>query len=67
MKKVIKYTRAPRNGREIICPICNVITRVYHFSWYSLTCSTCLQRLNNDEAYKADIYKKDWLIAEENK
>ena len=51
MKNVNRNTRAPREGREIICPKCNSVQRVYHFSWSALTCTKC----------KAVVDKNDWV------
>ena len=50
---VSKYTRAPHDGREIVCPVCNDITRVYHFSWYALCCQGCGE----------PVKKSNWIVA----
>ncbi len=34
-------TRAPRQGREIVCPECQTAQRVFHFNWEALECSAC--------------------------
>jgi ribosomal protein S27E len=54
MKKVNKHTRAGKNGKRIFCPECNKPTKVYHFSWSAITCSSCSQMIN----------KLDWLLKE---
>jgi len=54
MKKVNKHTRAGKNGKRIFCPECNRPTKVYHFSWSAITCSSCSQMIN----------KLDWLLKE---
>ena len=33
---VTKSTRAPKTGRQIVCPKCNSVATVYHFSWIRL-------------------------------
>jgi len=50
---VSKYTRAGRNGREIVCPNCDAKHKVYHFSWTALTCMDCGK----------DINKEEWTVA----
>ena len=50
---VSKYTRAGRNGREIVCPNCNDKHKVFHFSWTALTCMDCGK----------DINKEEWTVA----
>jgi len=50
---VSKYTRAGRNGREIVCPNCNDKHKVSHFSWTALTCMDCGK----------DIDKWEWTVA----
>ena len=39
--KVNRYTRAGKDGKFIICPECNKVTTVYHFSWSALGCQEC--------------------------
>ena len=31
--KVHRYTRATKHGKSIVCPECNHVTTVFHFSW----------------------------------
>jgi hypothetical protein len=50
---VSKYTRAGRQGREIVCPCCNDKVRVYHFSWFALVCQGCGE----------PVKKGNWIIA----
>ena len=40
-KNVDRFTRAGYKGREIICPMCDTVSTVNHFSWSSLTCPNC--------------------------
>ena len=40
-RKVDKYTRARKDGKIIVCPECNKVTTVYHFSWSALSCQHC--------------------------
>ena len=39
-KPITRYTRASRNGKEIMCT-CGSVLRVYHFSWCALQCQSC--------------------------
>ena len=48
-KTVNRYTRAGKNGKEIICPHCNKISRVYHFSWSAVGCLNCKEMVNKNE------------------
>ena len=40
-EKVTKQTRAGRYGKTIVCPECNKVATVYHFSWSALGCQHC--------------------------
>ena len=41
-EKVGKYTRASKtHGKTIVCPECNKVAIVYHFSWSALGCQHC--------------------------
>jgi ribosomal protein S27E len=51
-RNVDRYTRAGRNGRQITCPDCGEISRVYHFAWCAITCSGCDRMID----------KEHWLI-----
>ena len=51
-RNVDRYTRAGRNGRQITCPDCGEIARVYHFAWCAITCSGCDRMID----------KQHWLI-----
>ena len=50
--KVTKSTRAPRMGRQIVCPKCNTVATVYHFAWSGLQCQHCKQMID----------KYDWSV-----
>ena len=39
--KVNRYTRAGKNGKFIICPICEQGSYVFHFAWSALQCQHC--------------------------
>ena len=39
--KVNRYTRAGKDGKFIICPMCDMVETVYHFSWSALSCQHC--------------------------
>ena len=43
---VTKYTRAGKYGKQIVCPECDNIIRVYHFSFSGLTCPKCKQSVD---------------------
>ena len=49
---VTKYTRAGKNGKQIVCPECDNIIRIYHFSFSGLTCPQC----------KQSVAKYDWKV-----
>ena len=51
MKKVMKRSRAKRNGTTLSCPKCKSTegTTVYHFSWYAITCQNCREMVNKYE------------------
>jgi ribosomal protein S27E len=51
-RNVDRYTRAGRHGRQITCPDCGEIARVYHFAWCAITCSGCDRMID----------KENWLI-----
>ena len=38
---VTRFTRAGSNGKLIKCPHCGHEKRVYHFSWFAVTCQNC--------------------------
>ena len=40
-RTVDKYTRARKDGKIIVCPECNKVATVYHFSWSALGCQEC--------------------------
>ena len=41
-EKVGKYTRASKtHGKTIVCPECNKVSTVFHFSWSALGCQSC--------------------------
>ena len=40
---VTKYTRAGKNGKSILCPVCKSTRTVYHFNFSGLTCPECKQ------------------------
>ena len=40
-EKVTKQTSAGRYGKTIVCPECNKVASVYHFSWSALSCQHC--------------------------
>ena len=45
-RKVTKYTRAGKNGKAILCPVCKSVRTVYHFNFSGLTCPECKQSVD---------------------
>ena len=43
---ITKYTRAGKNGKQIVCPVCDNIRRVYHFNFSGLVCPQCKQSVD---------------------
>ena len=43
---VTRYTRRGKYGKQIVCPECDNIIRVYHFSFSGLTCPKCKQSVD---------------------
>ena len=50
--KVTRYTRGGKNGKQLVCPDCGNIIRIYHFSFSGLTCPQC----------KQSVAKYDWKV-----
>ena len=46
---VNRFTRAGKNGREILCPECREWSTVYHFSWSALGCIHCGEMVNKED------------------
>ena len=51
-KPVNRYTRAGKNGKQLMCPKCKSVRTIYHFNFSGLTCPEC----------KESIDKSDWLV-----
>ena len=51
-RTVTRYTRGGKNGKQLVCPECSNIIRIYHFSFSGLTCPEC----------KESIDKYDWEV-----
>ena len=49
---VTKYTRGGKNGKQLVCPDCGNIIRIYHFNFSGLTCPQC----------KQSVAKYDWKV-----
>ncbi len=47
-----RYTKAGKNGKQILCPECREWGTVYHFSWSSLTCQSCNESVSTE----------DWIV-----
>ena len=43
---VTKYTRGGKYGKQLVCPECDNIIRIYHFSFSGLTCPKCKQSVD---------------------
>ena len=43
---VTKYTRGGKYGKQLVCPECDNIIRVYHFSFSGLVCPKCKQSVD---------------------
>ncbi len=52
VKRVNRYTRAGRFGKQITCPKCNHTETVYHFAWSACGCLGCKEYIN----------KEDWIL-----
>jgi hypothetical protein len=61
MNTVNRYTRAGKNGKDIQCPYCNHVKRVYHFSWGASTCGPSNHSLGGCGVM---VEKNDWLVVE---
>ena len=49
-RKVEKYTRASKtHGKTIVCPECNKVATVFHFSWSALGCQHCNNMIDKYE------------------
>ena len=40
-RRVNRHTRAGMWGKTIVCPECNKVATVFHFSWSALGCQHC--------------------------
>ena len=49
---VTRYTRGGKNGKQLVCPDCGNIIRIYHFNFSGLTCPQC----------KQSVAKYDWKV-----
>ena len=50
--KVTRYTRGGKNGKQLVCPECGSIRRIYPFNFTGLTCPQC----------KQSVAKYDWKV-----
>ena len=46
---VTRYTRGGKNGKQIVCPECGSIRRIYHFNFSGLVCPQCKQSVDKYE------------------
>jgi len=49
---VTRYTRGGKNGKQLVCPECGSIRRIYHFNFSGLVCPKC----------KQSVAKYDWKV-----
>ena len=49
---VTRYTRGGKNGKQLVCPECDNIIRIYHFNFSGLVCPQC----------KQSVDKYDWKV-----
>ena len=56
MNNVNRFTRASKQGKIIVCPLCDSRARVFHFSWSKLSCLDCNHLID----------KNDWRLASAN-
>ena len=49
---VTRYTRGGKNGKQLVCPECSNIIRIYHFNFSGLVCPQC----------KQSVAKYDWKV-----
>ena len=43
---VTRYTRGGKNGKQLVCPDCGNIIRIYHFNFSGLVCPQCKQSVD---------------------
>ena len=43
---VTRYTRGGKNGKQLVCPECGSIRRIYHFNFSGLVCPQCKQSVD---------------------
>ena len=61
--KVTRYTRAGKNGKQIVCPECRSIRTVYHFNFSGLTCPECKESVDK---YEWEVYNSNTNKGEKN-
>jgi len=49
MNNVNRFTRASKQGKIIVCPLCDSRARVFHFSWSKLSCLDCNHLVDKNE------------------
>ena len=54
-RKVTRYTRGGKYGKQLVCPECSNIIRIYHFNFSGLTCPKCKQSVAK---YDWEVYNK---------
>ena len=56
---VKKSVRAGKRGKNIMCPHCRSVTKIYHFSWSALGCQNCKQMVDKYDWYVQDRTTKE--------
>jgi len=46
---VTRYTRGGKNGKQLVCPECDNIIRIYHFNFSGLVCPKCKESVDKYE------------------
>lgn len=67
MININRYTRCGLKGKEICCPQCSYIIRIFHLVWDSCTCEKCNKLINKydyyivDENFRRVLFEKNLL------
>ena len=49
MKTLTRHTKAGKDGKDIGCPQCKTVVRVYHLGWTALQCIDCGNMIKKSE------------------
>tara|TARA_B100000686_G_scaffold340202_1_gene415536 strand:+ start:3441 stop:3695 length:255 start_codon:yes stop_codon:yes gene_type:complete len=56
---VKKSVRAGYRGKNIMCPKCRSVTKIYHFAWSALGCQNCKEMVDKYDWYVQDRTTKE--------